>query len=170
MSTERLGGRMLFIACVLGIALLTGFFQLLVERDENPNRQVRSRTGEGTTRVLLQRNRIGHYVATGSINGRQARFLLDTGATTVSVPEKLARTLELEYGPELVVQTAAGPARAYHTVLREVRLGDIVLYDVAGTINPYRGAEVLLGMNFLGRLEFKQQGDTFELVQHHDGG
>ena len=165
----RLGGTMLIVSCLLGVALLTGFFDYLIERKENPNRQVQSFGGEGFIQVLLQRNYMGHYVATGSINGRNAQFLLDTGATTVSVPEALARALELRYGPQLVIQTAAGPTYAYHTVLREVRLGDIVLHDVAGIINPHMGAEVLLGMNFLGRLEFSQRGDTLELIQREMG-
>ena len=165
----RLGGTMLTVSCLLGIALLTGFFDYLIGHQENPNQQVQSFGGEGFTRVLLQRNYMGHYVATGSINGRNAQFLLDTGATTVSVPEALARALELRYGPKLVIQTSAGSAHAYQTILREVRLGDIVLHDVEGIINPHMDAEVLLGMNFLGRLEFSQRGDTLELVQREMG-
>jgi len=40
--------------------------------------------------VVLKRNRYGHYVANGSINGSQVEFLLDTGATAVAVPAATA--------------------------------------------------------------------------------
>jgi predicted flap endonuclease-1-like 5' DNA nuclease len=52
--------------------------------------QPQPRPGPGTTpacpSVVLRRNRMGHYVARGSINGAPVTFLLDTGATAVALP------------------------------------------------------------------------------------
>ncbi|HYF43875.1 MAG TPA: TIGR02281 family clan AA aspartic protease, partial [Ramlibacter sp.] len=37
------------------------------------------------TRIVLTADRGGHFLSDGTINGRQAQFLVDTGATTVAL-------------------------------------------------------------------------------------
>ena len=53
-------------------------------------------------------------------------FLVDTGATLVSIPEAMADRLGLVREAPIGLQTAAGPVQGYLTRLEEVRLGDIV--------------------------------------------
>lgn len=112
--------------------------------------------------VVLQRDRSGHFIATGQINGLEVDFMVDTGATDVALSESLARELGLEFGPQVRVMTAAGPVMAWMTRLDEVRLGDLYLRDVRGTITRSPMNEVLLGMSFLRHFSLSQQGD--ELV------
>ena len=59
----------MFMACVLGLALLTMFFSGALERQRNPNQNPVTKSGDGVVEVVLQRNRQGHYVLTGMING-----------------------------------------------------------------------------------------------------
>lgn len=163
-----LAGRlMVYGAWVLAALLLTWLFSDLLDRQRNPNTSVQSSRGaDGARRVELQRNRLGHYVATGRINGRPVEFLLDTGATVVSVPETVADALGLSRGPARVVQTANGRIVNYATTLGSVAVGNIELNDVGASINPHSSAgEVLLGMTFLKHLELIQRGDTLTLVQ-----
>ena len=158
-------------AWIVLLLMLTAYFSGWLDRQENPNPDVSGAlTAQGTREVVLAQNRRGHYVATGRINGRSVRFLLDTGATTVSVPADLAESLRLPVGPAGSAQTANGIITIYRTALDEVRLGNIVLRDVRADINPHMDAEeVLLGMSFLKRIEFVQRGKTLTLKQYaHD--
>lgn len=150
------------------MALLTLYFGDVLERQRNPNRDVNSAITEGGAReVVLTRNRMGHYVATGNINGEDVVFLLDTGATGVAVPALLAQRLELPRGREIIMRTANGQARGYQTRLTEVGLGDIRLQGVDATITPgLQTNEVLLGMSFLKHIEFTQRGNTLTLRQY----
>ncbi|MFN2309050.1 MAG: TIGR02281 family clan AA aspartic protease [Gammaproteobacteria bacterium] len=161
----RLGRGMVIAAWLVGIGLLTLFFHDWLERERNPNRQVLSRIdSDGGVEVVLQRNRAGHYLAGGRINGEAVEFLVDTGASDVSVPGALAQRLGLEPGAPVRYQTAAGGITGYRTRIERLELGDLVLREVPASINPaYTGREILLGMSVLKRLEFTQRGDTLIL-------
>jgi aspartyl protease family protein len=153
---------------LLALGLLSLMFQQVLDFLQNPNRNVAlTSTASGVQEVRLKRNRQGHYVATGRINGQEVVFMLDTGATTVSVPEKLAQRLGLARGAAQTHQTAAGPVTGYRTVLDSVDVGGIVLRNVRASINPaVTDPQVLLGMSFLSKVEFAQQGKTLVLRKH----
>ena len=164
---RRLGKGMIVAAWIGVAALLTVLFDGYLERQSNPNASPQTRAEAGAREVVLERNRQGHYVATGRINGTRARFLLDTGATDVAVPGALARKLDLERGRAVRARTANGDVVAYATLLREVALGDIVLRQVRASIIPQMpGEEVLLGMAFLKHLELIQRGSELTLRQY----
>lgn len=167
-STHRFGATMMTLAWVLALALLTALFSGLWENQQNPNQRVASSIDtQGIREVVLKQNRSGHYVAPGMINGHPVRFLVDTGATTIAVPEGLARRLDLRRGSTRYVQTANGLAKTYATDLAQVELGNIVMHQVPALINPYmHGNDVLLGMSFLKRVEFSQRGETLTLRQY----
>jgi len=110
---------------------------------------------------------MGHYLANGEINGRPVTFLLDTGATDISIPALLAKDLGLERGAARRYQTANGTITTYGTRLETVRLGGIVRRQVRAHINPgMRQGEVLLGMSFLKHLEMVQRGNQLTLRQY----
>ena len=114
--------------------------------------------------IVLRRDRSGHYVARGEINRQPVVFLLDTGATSVSISERLAERLGLTRGAPMVAQTANGQVRVYSTKLAEVSLGPITLTNVTGHINPGLGSnQVLLGMSFLRHLDWAQRDGTLTL-------
>ncbi|NOX91599.1 MAG: TIGR02281 family clan AA aspartic protease [Gammaproteobacteria bacterium] len=153
---------------VVIMGLLVMFFQSWQEKQHNPNQDLSlSLDTDGVRELTLQGNRLGHYVASGSINNTPVVFLLDTGASDVSVPEKLAQKIGLKRGRPMVYQTANGSVTVYATRLETVDLGGIVLRQVRASINPgMQGNEVLLGMSFLKHLEFTQRGNTLILKQY----
>jgi len=165
---RRLGGWMIAAMWLLLLGLLTLLFDGLLERWANPNPEPSGRVGEDMREVVLQRNRYGHYVATGRINGTEVLFLLDTGASDVSVPEALARRMGLKRLGPAIYQTARGPMRAWRTRIAQLELGPIVLTDLPASINPHAGDdnEVLLGMSALKQLEFTQRGDVLIIRQY----
>jgi len=160
---------MIVAAWIVIIAVVSILFTDLLEGQHNPNHQVASQAlPAGGIRVELRQNRMGHYVATGRINGEPVVFLVDTGATDVSVPARLAERLGLQRGPPMRAQTANGTVTTYRTTLSRVALGDIVMGRVRASINPgMQGHEVLLGMSFLRRLELTQRDGTLTLT-HRD--
>ncbi len=157
---SRIGRAMLFGAWVAGIALLAMLFQNYLDHKENPNRDLTVEAGPaGMPQVVLQQNRHGHYVATGTINGESVVFLLDTGATTVSLPLELARRLDLPMRPGGMSKTANGMVQTWTTRLDSVGLGGLTARNLRATVLPnFPGDQVLLGMDFLRRFELLQRG------------
>ncbi len=168
LSGYRLGKGMVVVAWILFLGMLTLLFQSFLEHQNNPNRQLQTRVGDqGSREVVLERNRAGHYVASGRINGRPVTFLLDTGATDVALPEGLAKALRLPRGAEVITRTAAGLVISRKSRLDTVTLGGIELRNVRATIlSRMEGDEVLLGMSFLEQLELVQREGTLTLRQH----
>lgn len=158
---------MIVLAWVVGIGIATAYFSGWLDRQENPNQRIETSIGEaGEREVVLKQNRYGHYVASGKINGEPVKFLLDTGATDISVPAGVAEKAGLEAGAPARARTAAGVISTYTTRIDKVELGGIVLRDVRAGINPHmRGDDVLLGMSFLRQLDFSQRGDELTLRQ-----
>jgi aspartyl protease family protein len=124
---------------------------------ENGGGTVTSIDQAGAVMVVLEQDRSGHYVAEGTINGRPVTFLVDTGATDVSLPESAARALGLEFGPRVKVMTAAGPANAWVARLDEVTVGGIRRENVRATITSGEFNGILLGMSFLKHYSLQQQ-------------
>ena len=151
-----------FWIALLGVASL--FFGFWQSRQINPNQELVSRTQNGVVEIQLEANRQGHYVASGSINGENVTFILDTGATTVSVPESIAQDAGLTKEYRGRSQTAAGTVTVWGTTIDELTLGDITLRNVSATINPATEMEmVLLGMSALGQVDFSQRSGTLTL-------
>ena len=166
-STVKIGKGMTFAAWIVVLAIATLYFDRFLDKQHNPNQNLQTVASEGVREISLLRNRQGHYLASGRINGSKVRFLLDTGATDVSIPERVASRLGLSRGPEVEVMTANGSIPVYMTVLDEIRIDEIELRNIRASINPYMDAdEILLGMSFLKHLEFTQRGEQLILRQY----
>ncbi|MDT8319449.1 MAG: TIGR02281 family clan AA aspartic protease [Xanthomonadales bacterium] len=153
---SQAGQRLAWLA-ILGLMIgLTAFFQAMTGSDGGMSETIGA---DGRLQLVLQRERNGHYIANGAINGEQISFLVDTGATDVAVSERTARELGLPFGPRIGIMTAAGPAPAWGTRLDRVSLGGLFLEDVRATITPGLGREALLGMSFLKHFNIRQEGD-----------
>lgn len=106
----------------------------------------------------LRADRSGHYYVDGRVDGEPVRFLVDTGASAVAIPETLARRLGLARGRPERVATANGPARVWRTTLDSVSLGPLEREGVSAYITPgMSGETALLGMSFLRHYELLQR-------------
>ncbi|PPA04363.1 TIGR02281 family clan AA aspartic protease [Pseudomonas sp. MWU12-2312b] len=163
---KRAGRVLMVLAWCAALFLATRFFGQWEARQQNPNVAVSSEQGEGFIEVKLVSNGQGHFVASGHINGQPVDFMLDTGATDVSIPASLAERLKLEKGFGVTLSTANGLSEGYRTRIDRLQLGDIVLRDVRALVAPgLHGDQVLLGMSALNKLEFTQRGGTMLLRQ-----
>lgn len=118
--------------------------------------------------VTLSADSKGHFLALGQVNGRSVRFLVDTGATSVSLPAAIAQNAGIDFhkGKPVAMMTANGRALAYRVLLDTVTLGDVTLYQVEAVVHEGAGMEVaLLGMSFLNRMEMKREGQLMTLTK-----
>lgn len=125
-----------------------------------------AQTGE-RNRVTLAANERGHFIVDGSINGGHVRFLVDTGATYVSLSADDARRLGIDYrkGVRGVTNIADGrQIPTYLVLLDEVRIGDLTLLNVEGTVRE-SGGPALLGNSFLNRTEMRRDGQALTLTK-----
>ena len=115
---RSIGKGMLILSFSLGLMALTMFFDGVLQSQSNPNSEPEfNETDNGIKEVVLQRNRQGHYVANGTINGVPVTFLLDTGATDVAIPAAIARKAGLNQGYISQAATANGIIQVYSTIL-----------------------------------------------------
>ena len=162
--SQSMGRGMYAVAWLFGLALLTMFFSGHEKRKVNPNQNPDTSMQNGVAEVVLQQNRQGHYVTNGTINGHKVVFLLDTGATDVSIPAHIADDIGLKRGRGVQVSTANGTIKVYQSWLQEVGIGEILLTNVDANINPgMKDDFILLGMSALKHLEFAQRGRTLTL-------
>lgn len=163
---NKLGMTMYILAWVIAFGLVAAFFNDLLKDQQNPNNQHTSRITNERYELVLKPNRQHHYLSTGTINHQKVVFLLDTGATDVAIPAKLAKKLGLSKGREQYVYTANGRAKVYSTNLQSLTLGDIRLSNISANISPGMDDEIiLLGMSALKHLEFTQKGELLILRQ-----
>ena len=161
------GGWMIAFGWALILLIAVLIFNGFLEDRQNPNRlSVLQNQNDG--RLSLRANHNGQYFAEGRINGVAVNFLLDTGATTVAVPPRVAERAGLRGGAHLQVETAAGTAAAQSTRIRRLELGHLVFSDLQAVIIPGGENTVLLGMNALGELKMTQEDG--KLILEKPGG
>jgi aspartyl protease family protein len=109
---------------------------------------------------------IGMYYADGKINGQSTRFLVDTGATYVTMSGRYARSLDIDYtrGRQSAAQTASAIVPVWQIQLDSVSVGGITVRNVTATVivgdKPF---DVLLGNSFLEHTHMQKAGSVLEL-------
>ncbi len=119
----------------------------------------------GNSSLVLTSDSQGHFQTTGSINGFTIRFLVDTGATSISLGAGDAKRmgLDLSKAERGVSQTANGRTVVHRVKLATVKVGDIVMHNVDGVVHSQEMPFALLGMSFLNRTDMQREGDTLTL-------
>lgn len=106
--------------------------------------------------VVISRRVGGSFIVDGRVNGRDLRFIFDTGATTMVLTPESVRAAGLN--PDTLdyvvpVSTANGRTLAAMAVLDRVTVGSITERRVRALVTrPGQLRENLLGMTFLERL------------------
>ena len=123
----------------------------------------------GSGQVILTADERGHFVTTGTINGGTVQFLVDTGATMISMGRGDARRVGINYlqGQKGLSNTANGVAPVYKVKVDTVRIGDITLNNVDALVHDQDLPWVLLGMSFLNRVEMRREGGNLTLIKRY---
>ncbi|NOT16551.1 MAG: TIGR02281 family clan AA aspartic protease [Sulfuriferula sp.] len=112
----------------------------------------------------------GHFFTTGSINGNSVNFVVDTGATLVTISTQDADHLGIDYrhGTRGTISTANGSTNAYGVTFNNIRIGGISLNMVQGVVVEGGGLPIaLLGMSFLNQTNMQRDGSTMTLTQRY---
>ena len=111
--------------------------------------------------MVYHADKAGHFWIDAAVNGASVRFVVDTGASTVTLTAADAAAAGISHSGlsySIVTNTANGQGRAAPVQLREVRIGQLAINDVqAAVIDNLRVS--LLGMTFLKRLERFEIGE-----------
>jgi aspartyl protease family protein len=121
--------------------------------------------GSGARQIVISAGPGGHFVAGGAINGRATRFMVDTGATLVSIGRDDAERLglDLKAARNTVTQTANGPVTVQTLTLASVRVGEVELSNVGALVLPTTLPYVLLGNSWLSRFQMRRDNDVMRL-------
>lgn len=138
-----------------------------VERAYSLSREVgASRDGSPGVRHSVARGVGGHYWPVGAVNGHSVQFLLDTGATYVTLSEPNARRIGIDFaqGSPILVSTASGQVKGWKVRIDSVKVGHLEVTAVdAVVLEGEAPGEVLLGMSFLGRVGWREEGGALLL-------
>lgn len=158
-DSARIGKWMIIALWVLFMGFGTFFAQKWMEKRDRGQIPVGSVDAAGRLSVQLTADAYGHFVVEGHVNGEPVTFLVDTGATGVSIPGSVAKKLDLKPGLQYPVSTANGTIMVRDTRIERLSIGQIQRENVRASINSSMEGEVgLLGMTFLRH---------FELIQRH---
>ncbi|WP_427913263.1 retropepsin-like aspartic protease family protein [Ramlibacter sp. MMS24-I3-19] len=121
------------------------------------------------TRIVLTAGSGGHFMANGAINGRAAYFMVDTGASMVSMAVGDAERFGIDYkgGQPVQMTTANGTALAWRVKLGSVRVGDVEVREVDAVVSQQAMPFVLLGNSFLTRFQMRRENDQMVLERRY---
>ncbi|HEY2629799.1 MAG TPA: TIGR02281 family clan AA aspartic protease [Usitatibacter sp.] len=130
--------------------------------------QTPDRTG-GRQSVTLPQDPSGHFITDAMVNGVHTRFLVDTGATVVSLPASEASRMGIDYRkgtPGYSITADGRRIASWRVVLDSVTVGDVKLLNVDGAVSVGDGIP-LLGMSFLNRTELRREGSNLTLTKRY---
>lgn len=120
---------------------------------------------DGRQEISIPVARDGHYYLEGSVNDVALTFLIDTGATYVSVGEEFARKARLPEGITGYFSTANGTVEGKIVKDQVVEAEGFKVSGLSVAVTPLGGKKGLLGQNFLRRFEVSQTAGVLRMRQ-----
>ena len=111
---------------------------------------------------IIKQNSNGAYFLDGAINGKALTFVIDTGASFVSLPSSVAHGARISCKDKVDMQTANGSIKGCSTTIKKLNFGPFVIKDVMAVIAPNL-SQPLLGMNVLQQLKIAQEKGEMRL-------
>lgn len=120
-------------------------------------------------RIVLHAGNHGHFRPQGQINGKTVTFMVDTGASVVSLSVAEAEAIGIKYttGERVLLNTANGQTVGWKIQLSSIRLGSVDVYNVDALVTPAPMPYVLLGNSYLTRFQMSRTNDQLVLEQRY---
>ena len=163
MSDEQYArtGRFMFI--VVWIIIFIGLFFFFNHQGNQSSQVLISNQHE----FVVTADNQGNYFVKGKINNYPVNFLIDTGATTLAIPQNVADKLHLVGGYPVVLYTANCEVNGSLTRIEQLSFGAFTLQNVKAVIIPKNNDEtVLLGMNVLRHFNVNQNKEQLILKKY----
>lgn len=115
--------------------------------------------------VKIKRSADGHFRVRGAVNGVAVNFLVDTGATHVSISEEIATAAKLGQGRAVIMRTASGESKARVLTGTLVMAGHLKSPSttVLVGLTDKDASFALLGQSFLSKMDILVKGDEMVL-------
>ena len=139
---------------------------LYFDQHQNPKVAV-TKSGKLQGEIFIPRSIDGHYYVRGSINGHSIDFMVDTGASIVSVSRAFAQKSNLPAGIPANFSTAGGTVIGEIVSGQTVEVGGIAVNNLNVSVGIH-GDTALLGQNFLRRVDVIQSNDKMILRVRSD--
>lgn len=116
--------------------------------------------------MVLSQGAGGHYYIDGSINDNFVNFIVDTGATTVSLPITMGQSANLKCIQQVQMKTGNGVSMGCVTMIQKLKIGSITMHSVEAVLMPNLG-QPLLGMNVLKQFRVEQENGQMRLLRKY---
>jgi len=124
-------------------------------------------TNSAPNELLITASMDGHFYLNGKANGKRIRFMIDTGASDITLSPQAASRIGIDLKSLKFTQryqTANGIGFGAHHWLKSLSIGPFRFSETKVSINQSEMSDSLLGMSFLERLQsFEFRGDKLYL-------
>ena len=110
--------------------------------------------GDGSVTFVASND--GHFLINALVDGVEVNFLLDTGASRVTLSKSDAVRIGIDLNKldyNIAVSTANGTNYAAYVKIDKIQIDNIVVHDVDAYVNRQGLNQSLLGMSFLNKLK-----------------
>lgn len=112
--------------------------------------------------LVMSQGDNGHYSVDGTINKQRLNFVIDTGASLVSIPQGIATSAGLSCLRQVTMRTGNGMVNACATIIQQLQFGSFTMKNVKAIIAPNLD-QPLLGMNVLDQFRVEQDNGEMRL-------
>ena len=119
---------------------------------------------ESKSELTIYQQRNGNYLINGSINNFPLDFVIDTGASVVALPRKIALSAGIDCEKDTFVETANGKVPACTGKITKLAFGDFTISDLQCVIIPNLN-QALLGNNALKMFKIVQNNDVMKITK-----
>jgi len=112
--------------------------------------------------LVLNQRKNGHYLLNGRIKGKSLTFIIDTGASAVSLSRSAAMSAQIYCRDQILMRTANGSTSACTATIPNLELGPFKLKNVPAIIMPNLD-HPLLGMNILQNFRVEQENGEMRI-------
>lgn len=151
--TARHGAWLVTLVWLAVAAALYGGFSWLDARERQHLQPYAGENGE----LVIPRHPDGHFYVSGEVNRVPVLFLVDTGASAVSVSDAQARQAQLPRGQTVTLRTANGERQGQRIHGIPVRAGHLAWNDttVITGLDLSGSQKALLGQSFLRHFDIE---------------
>lgn len=113
--------------------------------------------------LVLKSKDGGHFFVDTQINGQTVVFMIDTGASFVSIPQSIATAAQLSCTTPATTGTANGSTNGCTATISALNIGPFLLRELTVLILPNL-TQPLLGMNALKQFNITQENDEMRIT------
>ena len=118
---------------------------------------------EDLSTLLVQQSEDRYYRVNGAVNGSAVTFIIDTGATVLSLPKDVADRAGIVCIRGITTKTANGDAHGCESVIEKLTFGKFSLRNVRALIMPDL-SQPLLGINVLDQFNVEHKNGVMKIM------